>query len=217
MKRIVSLLPSATDVVGALGLESWLVGVSHECDWPAGVQALPRLTRSLISADLRPAQVDALVNQSLHAHRSLYGLDADLLRLLNPDVILTQELCDVCAVSYDQVLGAAGLLRQDGTAPAIVSLEPTGLDDVLQTVQIVADVLAVGERGNSLVADLQQRIDRLRRQGAAVRPNQSVLVLEWPDPPFVGGHWVPDMVEVAGGVNAPLQAARRHATSTRVT
>src|SRR5262252_8910683 len=128
MKRIVSLLPSATDIVGALGLESWLVGVSHECDWPPAVQSLPRLTRSLVASELPLAQVESLVNQSIHRHSSLYDLDADLLRQLKPDVILTQELCDVCAVSYDQVLGAARLLRQDGDEPAILSLEPNDLD-----------------------------------------------------------------------------------------
>jgi iron complex transport system substrate-binding protein len=217
MKRIVSLLPSATDVVGALGLESWLVGVSHECDWPPSVQSLPRLTRSLIAPNLPPSRIDALVNQSLHAHRSLYALDADLLRQLKPDVILTQELCDVCAVNYDQVLGAARLLRQDGESPAILSLEPTSLDDVIQTVEIVANELGEGERGKQVVSRLRQRVDALREQGNQLQPKRSVLVLEWPDPPFPGGHWVADMVEVAGGVNVPLQERLRHKPSRRVT
>lgn len=217
MKRIASLLPSATDIVGALGLESWLVGISHECDWPPSVQSLPRLTGSLVSPSLDPARIDALVSQSIHAHRSLYALDDELLRRLKPDVILTQELCDVCAVSYDQVLGAARLLHQDGESPAILSLEPTGLDDVLQTVQIVADELDESERGRRVVADLRQRLDALRRQGDQLVPKRSILVLEWPDPPFIGGHWVPDMVEAAGAINPPLQAARRQVTSPRVT
>ncbi len=217
MKRVASLLPSATDVVGALGLESWLVGVSHECDWPPSVQSLPRLTRSLIDSNLPPSQIDALVNQSLHVHRSLYDLDADRLRELKPDVILTQELCDVCAVSYDQVLGAARLLRQDGESPAILSLEPSSLDDVLQTVQIVADELGEGERGRQVVAYLGQRVEGLRRRGEGLRSKPSVLVLEWPDPPFPGGHWVADMVELAGGTNVPLQEKLRHKPSPRVT
>jgi len=216
MKRIVSLLPSATDIVGVLGLETWLVGVSHECDWPPSVQRLPRLTRSLLGANLSPSEIDALVNQSLHAHRSLYDLDVDRLRQLRPDVILTQELCDVCAVSYDQVLGAARLLHQDGESPSIVSLEPSSLDDVLQTVQIVADELGEGERGRRVVAELRQRIAGLRRRGEGLRSKRSVLVLEWTDPPFPGGHWVADMVEVAGGTNVPLQEKLRHKPSTRV-
>ena len=217
MKRIVSLLPSATDVVGSLGLERWLVGVSHECDWPSSVHELPRLTRSLIAADAEPGQVDSLVGQSLHAHRSLYALDADLLDQLRPDVILTQELCDVCAVNYDQVLGAVRLLRQDGDSPAIVSLEPTCLGDVLQAVQTVADVLDESERGRQTVSLLQARIDDLRRRSQAIRARLSVLVLEWTDPPFVGAHWVPDMVDAAGGINVPLQERFRGVPSRRVT
>lgn len=215
MKRIVSLLPSATDLIGALGLESWLVGVSHECDWPPAVRSLPRLTRSLVDRRAAPAEVDALVRRSLHAHRSLYALDSDLLQQLQPDVILTQELCEVCAVSYDQVLGAVRVLRQAGGSPAIVSLEPRSLADVLQTVQVVADLLEESDRGRVVVAALQQRIAQLRERGSAFQPKASVLVLEWPDPPFVGAHWVPEMVEIAGGVNAPVQEALRGRPSRR--
>jgi iron complex transport system substrate-binding protein len=216
MKRIASLLPSATDIVGALGLESWLVGVSHECDWPPSVRSLPRLTRSLIASELPPAQVESLVNQSIHHHSTLYDLDADLLRQLKPDVILTQELCDVCAVSYDQVLGAARLLRQDGDDPAILSLEPSTLGDVLQTVEVVADQLGVGDRGRQVVEDLKRRIDDLRQRGAALAPRKSVLVIEWPEPPWIGGHWVPDMISIAGARTVPLQQALSGVPSIRV-
>jgi iron complex transport system substrate-binding protein len=217
MKRVVSLLPSATDIVGTLGLESWLVGVSHECDWPPAVKALPKLTRSLVPAAAGPGKVDALVSQSIHSHRSLYDLDANLLQQLQPDVILTQELCDVCAVSYDQVLGAARLLRQQGDSPAILSLEPTTLEEVLDTVVIVADALGVPDRGQDRRDELQREIDRLRQAGTAIDPKPSVLVLEWPDPPWLAGHWVPDMVGVAGGRNVPQQMMRRGAPSIRVT
>ncbi|MBX6772392.1 MAG: cobalamin-binding protein [Chloroflexi bacterium] len=216
MKRIVSLLPSATDTVGALGLASWLVGVSHECDWPESVRSLPRLTRSRIAADLPPARIDSLVSQSLHAHRSLYTLDVDLLRALRPDVILTQELCDVCAVNYDQVLGAARLLHQDGGEPTIVSLEPRDLAGVFEAVQVVADELGERERGVRLVAALRARLAELRERGRQIGPRWSVLVLEWPDPPFAGGHWIAEMVEIAGGRNVPLQAALRGKPSSRV-
>jgi iron complex transport system substrate-binding protein len=216
MKRVVSLLPSATDIVGALGLASWLVGVSHECDWPPEVRRLPRLTRSALPAGLPPAQTDALVDQSLHRHRSLYTLDVDRLRQLKPDLILTQELCDVCAVSYEQVQGAVRWLQQDGEAPAILSLEPRTLDDVLQTIEVVADQLGERQRGQDLVADLSRQLARLRRQGEAVAPKPTVLVLEWPEPPWIGGHWVPDLVAAAGGRNAPQQALRRGAPSIRV-
>jgi iron complex transport system substrate-binding protein len=216
MKRVASLLPSATDIVGALGLESWLVGVSHECDWPPSVRRLPQLTRSLVPAERPPAEVEALVNQSLHQHSSLYDLDADLLRKLKPDVILTQELCDVCAVSYDQVLGASRLLRQDGDDPAIVSLEPGKLGDVLQTIEVVADQLGVGERGRTLVADLRRRVDELSERGASLPRRAMVLVMEWPDPPWLGGHWVPEMVTIAGGQNIPLQQECHGVPSVRM-
>ncbi len=216
MKRIVSLLPSATDLVGALGLTDWLVGVSHECDWPPEVTRLPRLTRSLVPGSLPPEQVDSLVNRSIHQHRSLYELDADLLRQLAPDVILTQELCDVCAVSYDQVLGAARLLRQDGESPAILSLEPTTLDEVIQTAEVVANLLGEPDRGQDLLAELRRSVAELRERGAAIGPKASILVLEWPSPPWLAGHWVPDMVAVAGGKNVPQQMMRRGAPSIRV-
>ena len=217
MKRIVSLLPSATDIVGALGLDGGLVGVSHECDWPAGVERLPRVTRSLLDSTLPPGQIDSLVNQSIHQHHSLYDLDLELLRKLKPDVILTQELCDVCAVSYDQVLGAARILRGDGEEPAILSLEPTDLDSVVETVEVVARELGEVNRGLELASQLRERIARLREQGSEIEPKPSVFVLEWTDPPWLGGHWVPDMVSVAGGRNVPQPAMRRGQKSIRVT
>jgi iron complex transport system substrate-binding protein len=217
MKRIVSLLPSATDIVGTLGLEGWLVGVSHECDWPPSVRGLPRLTRSKVETSLPPGQIEALVNQSIHAHHSLYDLDVEQLRALRPDVILTQELCDVCAVSYDQVLGAARVLQGDGAEPTILSLEPTDLDSVIDTVEIVADALGETSRGVEVAGRLRERVATLRARGEAIEPKPSVLVLEWTDPPWIGGHWVPDMVAVAGGRNVPQQAMRRGQTSIRVT
>lgn len=216
MKRIVSLLPSATDVIGVLGVEEWLVGVSHECDWPASVRYLPRLTRGLISTDMSPAQIDAAVNQSVHAHRSLYDLDGELLHRLRPDVILTQELCEVCAVSYDQVLGAARLLHQEGDSPAILSLEPTSLGEVIDTVQIVANELGCPERGQAASDTLRERLRQAYQHGQSRSHHPSVLLLEWTDPPFTGGHWVPEMIEAAGGTNVPLQAQRRGVPSVRV-
>ena len=216
MKRIVSLLPSATDVVGVLGVEDWLVGVSHECDWPASVRRLPRLTRGLIAPELAPAQIDAAVNQSVHAHRSLYDLDGELLHRLKPDVILTQELCDVCAVGYDQVLGAARLLHQDGDSPAILSLEPTSLAEVIDTVRIVANELGCLDRGDAVGETLRERLHKSFQHGASRTRRPSVLLLEWTDPPFTGGHWVPEMIEAAGGINVPLQAERRGIPSVRV-
>ena len=119
-------------------------------------------------------------------------------------------------MSYEQVLGAARLLRADDGSPAILSLEPNDLDGVLQTIESVANELGVSERGQDLIADLRMRLDALRRRGERISRKRSVLVLEWPDPPWIGGHWVPDMVAVAGGRNAPQQAMRQGAPSIRV-
>ena len=178
---------------------------------------LPRLTRPRVDGSLPPALIDAVVTQSIHGHQSLYDLDVQLLEDLKPDVILTQELCEVCAVSYDQVLGAARLLEQHGDAPAIVSLEPKTLDEVIETGPIVADTLGESARGQTLRQRLRKDLDGLREMGRQRASHPTVLVLEWPEPPWIGGHWVPDMVSVAGGRNPPQQMARRGAPSIRVT
>ncbi len=192
--RIVSLLPSATEIVYALGLGADLVGVTHECDFPEAARALPVLTASALPAAGSSAEIDRHVRRSLHAGSSLYSLDAELLERLAPDLILTQELCAVCAVSYDIVARAAKRLRGD---PRIVSLEPSSLDDVYATVETVAALAGVPERGATVVADLRARAARLAARAAGPRPR--ALVLEWTDPPMSGGHWTPGLVEIAGG------------------
>lgn len=217
MVRIVSLLPSATEIVGALGLTEALVGVSHECDYPPAVQRLPRLTRSLLPEGATPAEIDALVVRALHEHRALYALDLDLLERLRPDLILTQELCAVCAVAYDEVLRAARRLRGGGGQPTIVSLEPQTIDDILESIRVVAQSAGVPERAEPVVAGLRQRLERVRARTASLTARPRVLVLEWPDPPYVGGHWVPEMVLLAGGTNVPLQQERLGRPSVRVT
>jgi iron complex transport system substrate-binding protein len=215
--RIASLLPSATEIVGALGLADQLVGVSHECDHPPAVARLPRLTASLLPGGAAPALVDRLVAESLHAHRTLYRLDGELLSRLRPDVILTQELCDVCAVRYDHVERAVRALRgEGGSAPTLLSLEPTTLDDVLATIGTVARELGVPERGAHLAARLRARLDAVAAAGRALPDRPRVLLLEWTDPPFVGGHWVPGMVELAGGANVEVQQARAGQRSVRL-
>jgi iron complex transport system substrate-binding protein len=215
--RIASLLPSATEIVGALGLTRRLVGVSHECDHPPAVRRLPKLTASLLPAEAPPALVDRLVAESVHAHRTLYRLDEELLLRLRPDVVLTQELCDVCAVRYDHVERAVRMLRGAGAgAPTLLSLEPSTVEEVLGAIATVARELGVADRGRAVVAGLRTRLEAVAAAGRAIRERPRTFVLEWTDPPFVGGHWVPEMVELAGGANVEPQEARTGRASVRL-
>jgi iron complex transport system substrate-binding protein len=193
--RVVSLLPSATEIVYALGAGDQLVGVTHECDYPLEARSLPALTSSLLPAELDAAGIDRHVRASVHAGSSLYGLDDAKLAALEPDLIITQELCAVCAVSYEIVDRAAKRLRGD---PRVVSLEPSSLEDVFSTIAFVGDLVAAQNGAAELIAGLRVRVDAL---AARVRPAPlpRVLVLEWTDPPMSGGHWTPGLVELAGG------------------
>lgn len=195
--RICSLLPSATEIVYALGLGDQLVAVTHECDEPPAAREKPRITRSAIDpAALTSAQIDALVTQHLHDHRGIYQIDRALLERLDPDLILTQELCDVCAVSYTEVQRAVRALYGERR---ILSLEPTSLDGILDTILAVGRATGTEARAEELVAGLRERIERVRAHTATVARRPRVVCLEWLDPPFAGGHWVPEMVAVAGG------------------
>jgi iron complex transport system substrate-binding protein len=198
--RIVSLLPSTTEIVYALGLGNQLVGVTHECDYPADALHKPKLTRSHIVAEARgdetvAASIDGQVRESLHAGHSLYDIDAELLAQLWPDLILTQELCDVCAVS--SALLRATLARL-ALSPQILSLEPTSLDAVYQTILDVGDATETSDRARVEVDQLRTRAAKLGEQTKG-RPAPRTLVLEWTDPPMGSGHWTPALVEIAGG------------------
>lgn len=193
--RIVSLVPNATEILFALGAGDEVVGVSHECDFPPAARERPVLTGSALAPGLAPRAVDAAVSAQLATGASLYTLDEARLAALDPDLLFTQELCPVCAVSSAQVDGAVAPLPR---CPEVVSLDPTRLEDVL------ADVLHVGERvGRS--AEAAALVDSLRARLARVegavrgRPRPTVVALEWLDPPFLGGHWVPQMLAIAGG------------------
>jgi iron complex transport system substrate-binding protein len=195
--RIISLLPSTTEIVFALGLGDKLVAVTHECDYPAEAAKLPAIT----SASINPASMS---NRDLHNHvtsavhegSSIYTLDQALLEKLDPDLILTQELCDVCAVSYDTVQAAVRQIEGDHT---ILSLEPTTLSAILETIEHVGKATGTVEQAAKLVAGLQARIDAVTAQAKKATTNPRVFTLEWMDPPFAGGHWVPEMVQLAGG------------------
>jgi iron complex transport system substrate-binding protein len=194
-RRIVSLLPSATEIVYALDIGDRLVGVTHECDFPEEARSKPVLTASALSPGRAAAEIDRHVRRAVHAGSSLYALDETMLADLEPDLILTQELCAVCAVSYEVVSAAVKRLRGD---PRVVSLEPASLEDLYATIATVGELTATQERAASLVARLRERAGRLRaahREGRRAR----VLVLEWTDPPMSAGHWIPELVELAGG------------------
>ena len=204
--RIASLLPSATEIVCALGLENELVAVTHECDYPDSVRDKPVLTRSVLSGASSGAEVDRHIRELVHEGSSIYALDAPLLEALRPDLILTQELCEVCAVSYPIVERA---VRRLGSSPQLVSLEPETIEDVFENIRAVG-----GLAGRSAIAE--RVCDSLRRRVAAVeqrvagRPRRRVVCLEWVDPPFNCGHWTPELVTIAGG-DERLGVARRPA------
>jgi iron complex transport system substrate-binding protein len=192
--RIVSLLPSATEILFAIGAGDEVVGVTHECDFPPEAISRPHLTSSALPAAGSSAEIDRHVRRSLHEGSSLYHLDAELLEKLAPDVIVTQELCAVCAVSYEIVQRAVRRLRGD---PRLVSLEPSSLDDVFATMTFLGDITGHRDGAATLLRDLHARVETLRhRKRDGIRPR--VLVLEWTDPPMSGGHWTPGLVELAG-------------------
>ncbi|MDW8148263.1 MAG: ABC transporter substrate-binding protein [Roseiflexaceae bacterium] len=206
MMRIVSLLPSATEIVCELELADMLVGVSHECDYPPDVVAdLPRVTRSAIPHGLSSAEIDQVVSARLARGESLYLLEETLLAELRPDLVITQELCDVCAVSFADVCTLAARLPGN---PRVVSLAPPNLESIFGDVLTIAEAVGMPERGRQLTERLRQRLDRVHR-AVAGQPRPGVVALEWLDPPFIGGHWVPEMIHLAGGRDLLGRAGER--------
>lgn len=201
--RIVSLLPAATDVVTELGLSAQLVGRTHECDWPPGeIASVPVVTGAdLDQHRLTSREISDAVGGSAHSGSSLYTLDTEALSALRPEVVLTQDLCDVCAVSYERVSTTVRLLDSD---TRVLSLEPRTLDDVLDCLVTVGTLLGVRDRAERLRARLSDRLDRVR-SSVAGRARPRVVAIEWLDPLWPAGHWVPEQVSAAGG--EPLLAA----------
>jgi iron complex transport system substrate-binding protein len=192
--RIVSLIPSGTDFVAALGLNDCLVGVSHECDHPVS-QGLPALTSSIIPSGLAPAEIDLCVSEALQqadTNSSLYRTDRALLRDLKPDLVLTQEICDVCAVN------AASVMCDLPPGARVLTLSATSFNGLWNDLRAVAS--ATDSCADNLIASLQTRLGSVER-AVAGRVRLRVLTLEWTDPPFVGGHWVPEIIECAGGID----------------
>jgi iron complex transport system substrate-binding protein len=191
--KIVSLLPAATEIVCALGLRDALVGRSHECDFPEDVVGLPALTRARVDSSLPSAELDAQVRRIVEEGLPIYMLDEARLTALAPDVVVTQEACEVCAISYDQVVAS---LRRTAPRARVVSLQPRHLPDVLRDVRTVAEACGVGARGERLTGELQRRLAALSISTVGPR----VAVVEWLAPPMLAGHWVPETIAAAGGV-----------------
>jgi iron complex transport system substrate-binding protein len=199
--RIVSLVPHATELCCALGLDDQLIAVTHECDHPPAVADLPRVTRDTLPPGLSAAQIDAAVRERTARGESIYELDGQLLRELAPDLIVTQALCAVCAVSYDDVAAlAAGLPSK----PRVIALDPHTIGESLADVRTIAQATGCRDAGIDLIARAAGRIDRVRLAVRGAR-RRTVAALEWLDPVFVAGHWTPQLIEYAGGVD-PLGA-----------
>ena len=197
--RIVSLLPSATELICGLGLRQQLVGVSHECDYPNSVIGLPVLTSSRIPEGLDSGSIDHLVTEQLKSDQALYDLNIDVLTSLRPDLIVTQALCDVCAVSGNDVARAVGSLPNN---PKVINLEPNCLTDVLDTVELLAEAADCVKQGQIYLRELRYRISQVNNKSRVINLSDKprVALLDWLDPIFDGGHWSPEIIELAGGI-----------------
>jgi iron complex transport system substrate-binding protein len=190
--RIVSLLPSATEIVAGLGLVDALVGRSEECDWPPPVRRLPAVSASRVRMDgLSGREIDEAVRRAVATGESLYALDAEMVALLEPDVIVTQDLCRVCAVSSDEVCDVGA---------EVIALDPHTLAEIADNVRELGRRLGQPARGVAVARRMEERIERVRERVGG-RRRRRVFVAEWLDPPFASGHWLPEMVEAAGGID----------------
>ena len=206
--RIASLVPSATEMLFALGLGDRVAAVTHECDYPPGAEQLPHLTRSVIPEGLGAAEIDAAVRERTGRGEALYELDARTLEELEVDLIVTQAVCEVCAVSFDDVRAVAERLP---TQPEVISLDPSTLGEVLADVPRLASAAGADEAGEQLASESAERIATVER-AAEGAPRPRVAALEWLDPVFIGGHWVPQMIELAGGEDLLGQPGERSRT-----
>jgi iron complex transport system substrate-binding protein len=195
--RIASLVPSATEMLFALGAGADVVAVTHECDHPAAARELPHLTATVLPAGLSAGEIDAAVKEVVGSGQALYSLDEARLAELAPDLIVTQAVCAVCAVSFDDVVEVAARLP---SRPRVVQQDPSSLGEVLEDVTRLGAALGIEDRARELRSELEGRLATVRAAVSGA-PAVRTLALEWLDPPFVGGHWIPEMVELAGGID----------------
>ncbi len=208
--RIVSLVPHATELLFALGLGGDVVAVTHECDHPTAALELPRVTRDRLPAGLGPGEIDAAVRERTQAGEAIYELDVELLHELAPDLIVTQALCPVCAVSFDDV---EKLAAEMDPAPEVVALDPTTLGESMADIRTVARATGAQQAAVALVARQRARVDAVRAAVKGARTRPRVAAIEWFDPVFVAGHWTPQLVELAGGEDV-LGLAGEHSERT---
>jgi iron complex transport system substrate-binding protein len=193
--RIVSLVPSATELLFALGVGEEVVAVTHECDFPPEARELPKVTRNALPAELSSREIDVAVKERTLSGESIYELDSELLASLEPDLIVTQALCAVCAVSYEDV---RTLAQELASRPRVISLDPTTVGEVLGDARTLAEATGRRDAGVELVQSAAQRIDHIRVATRRLR-RPRVAALEWLDPPFAAGHWTPQLIDYAGG------------------
>jgi iron complex transport system substrate-binding protein len=205
--RIASLVPSATEMLFALGLGDSVVGVTHECDFPPQAAELPQLTATVLPARLSAGEIDAAVKEVVGEGRALYTLDEERLAALEPELIVTQAVCEVCAVSYDDVVEVAGRLPG---RPRVLQQDPSTLGEVLDDVTRLGEAVGIAQRAAAVRRGLEERLETVRWAVADVSKPR-VLALEWLDPPFLGGHWIPEMIELAGGASVAGESGQKSA------
>jgi iron complex transport system substrate-binding protein len=196
--RIVSLLPSATETLFALGFDDEIVGVSHECDFPPAAKTKTCVVRSRIPKDLPPAEIDRLVREHIERGESIYAVDPDLMEELKPDLVITQDLCHVCAASPEELSAALAHMSKQ---PQVLSLDPLDLGDVWRDILWIGEATGRRERAQEFVEQIGRKLAQIEIDAAYVGRRPRAVVLEWLDPFYVGGHWVPEMVAKAGGVD----------------
>jgi len=196
--RICSLLPSSTEIVFALGLEEDLVAVTHECDYPPQARSKPVVVNSILKekGKLSSAHIDEFVSRSRLEGKSVYLIDSERLREIKPDLIITQGLCDVCAVSENEVTEVCEILEN---SPEILSLEPSTIGEIMDSILLLGEVTGTREKASQIVGGLRKRIESVEKKLSGERYQPGVFCLEWLDPPYAAGHWVPEMVKTAGG------------------
>ncbi|QPD05055.1 MAG: hypothetical protein Nkreftii_002829 [Candidatus Nitrospira kreftii] len=210
--RICSLVPGATEVVASLGLTDHLVGISHECDFPPSIRQVPVLIEPRVEAHLTASlDIDQRVKELVSSGSPLYQLNEQAFHLARPDVILTQDLCHVCAVTPDQLARA---IQSVPLPPDILTLSPTTLEDMIHDIERIAGAVDRLERGHALAAELRRRLSHINQKNMGIHSRPRVVCLEWLDPLFVAGHWVPEMIDLAGGHDV---LGSRHAPSYETT